>query len=432
VKNYYRIGITNEGKLLQENTETYFGIVLQGNFVALYKNWLAAFLQKLNKPFFIDPRTEVFGLDLNNIKKDNDFRVSFQTLIDHFDKSSKGKYFSNKIKEGKLSPDDFIIQNKPKTWNTKLLNVLVVGTLSLQKNILNLDISSNKRSIKKYLKILEELPDEEEKISSVEHIVAPYFYFSNTSSPWFEINVKLLNLMVNKATGNDVYCVICCDSEVIGNKEEIQRIIKSYKKAAGFLLWVNNFYEIKADPINLKNYYNFVKELTKAGKPIINLYGSYYSLLLSKYSKLDGYSRGIGMGEGRDVETPATGGGAPNRYYLQSVHNFMVEEVAIKVLGRNPDLRCKCEVCLPLFTEIIKKIKPRNDQSLALEFINRLQPQKFKAHFMHSHNSEIKKVSEEEFDAKNELEKEIRLAKTKRLKELDVNIIHLDRWFKSL
>jgi len=382
--------------------------------------------------FFVDPRTEVFGIDLNNIKKENDFRVSFQKLIDHFDRSSNSKYFSTKLKQGKLSPNDFILSKKPKKWNTKLINVLINGTLSLQNNILNLDTSSNKRSIKKYLKILQELENEDEEISGVEHIVAPYFYFPNTFSPWFEINVKLLNTMANKAKDTDVYCLLCFDSEVLGNNEEIQKIIKNYKQAKGFLLWINNFYEIKMEANNLKNYINFIKELKKAGKPIINLYGGFYTLLLTKYLKIDGYSRGIGIGEGRDVETPATGGGTPNRYYLQLVHYFMVEEVAVKVLGRNPDLRCKCDICSPLFTEIIKKIKPPNDQSLALEFINRLAPQKFKAHFMHSHNSEIKKVSEEEYDPKIELKKEIQSTNTKRLSELDVRTIHLDRWLRSL
>jgi len=429
MKNYYRIGVTNEGKLLQENSTTYYGIVLQGNFTALYKNWLTVFLQKLKKPFFVDPRTEVFGLDLNNIKKDNDFRVSFQKLIDHFDKSSNSKYFSKKINEGKLSPDDFIISKK---WNTELINVLTNGVFSLQKNILNLDTSSNKKSIKKYLKILEELEVDEDQINRVEFIVAPYFHFSNTYSPWFKINVKLFNEMINKAKDYDVYCILCFDHEVLESTDEIQRIIKNYENTKGFLVWINNFYEIKADANILKNYYNFMKELKKTQKPVINLYGGYYTLSISKNINIDGYSRGISIGEGRDVETPATGGGSPNRYYLQLVHNFMVEEIAIKVLGRNPDLRCKCDICAPLFNEIIKKIKPANDQVLALEFINRLKPQKFKAHFMHVHNSEIKKNFKEDFDVKKELKKEIDEVDSKKLKELDVKTAHLDRWLKSL
>ena len=108
MKNYYRLGISNEGNLLLQNSETYHGVVIGANFVAFYKNWLATYLHKLKKPFFIDPRTEVFGLDLNNIKKDSDFRASYQKLINHFDKTAKNKFFSNKIKQGKLSPIDFI------------------------------------------------------------------------------------------------------------------------------------------------------------------------------------------------------------------------------------------------------------------------------------------------------------------------------------
>src|SRR2546422_8847425 len=109
MENYYRIGITSEGNLLTQNPNTYHGIVLGGNFAALYRDWLAAFLQKLNKPFFIDPRTEGFGLDLNYIKKDNDFRSSFKKLIEHFDTVTRSKYFSTSLKRGKLIPCDFIV-----------------------------------------------------------------------------------------------------------------------------------------------------------------------------------------------------------------------------------------------------------------------------------------------------------------------------------
>jgi len=428
MRNYYRIGITNEGKLLADNPNTFHGIVIQGNFTALYKDWLATFLQKLKKPFFVDPRTEVFGLDLNNIKKDNDFRASFQKLIDHYDNTAKSKFFSNLLKHGKLSPDTFITRN-PKKWNSKLINVLVDGTITLQKNILNLDITSNKQSIKKYLKILEELPDEN-KLTGPEFLVAPYFYFNNTSSPWFEINVKLIDTTKRKYK-EKVYAVICFDKEILGDDKEIANIISNYNNADGFLVWINGFYENKVETTLLRNYVHLLQKLIRTQKPIINLYGSYFTLLLSKYIKIDGYSRGIALGEGREVENPATGGGTPNRYYISLVHDFAVEETAIKVLSRYPVSRCKCDICKPVFVEVIKK-RPPNDIVLATNFIKNLRSQWFKAHFMHVHNQEIKNVADTSVDLKNGLRQDAETAKKYRLRELDVKTNHLERWLGSL
>lgn len=428
MQNYYRIGITNEGNLLLQNSETFHGVVIGGNFAAFYKNWLAAYLRKLKKPFFIDPHTEVFGLDLNNIKKDSDFRASFQKLINHFDNTAKNKFFSNKIKQGKLSPIDFV-SSQPKKWNTQLINVLVNGTIALQKNMLDLDTTSNKKSIKKYLKILEELEDEDSP--NIEFLVAPYFYSSNTHSPWFEINVKLLEVTVRKAE-EKVYAVLCLDRDVLGNKSEVNRIISKYKKAAGFLIWINGFNDIRVDKSILKDYLDFIRDLGKAGKPIISLYGGYYTLLLSKYAKINGYSRGIGLGESKEVESPASGGGSPNRYYIQLTHSYVVEENAIKVLERNPDLRCLCKICKPIANEVIKKSKPKNNLELSLNFFRRLKPQQFKEHFMQVHFSEINHINSEDINPKKELEKDFRIAQKKNLRELDVKMAHLERWYTAL
>jgi len=430
MKNYYRIGVTNERQPLLDNKETYHGVVIGGNFAAFYKNWLSTFLQKLKKPYFLDPRTEVFARDLTLIQKDGDFRSSFEKLINHYDNVAKNKYFSNKLKQGKLSPVDFIVSTKPKKWDQKLINILVNGTIKLQDEILNLD-SSNRKSIKKYRMILEELDELDDDLNHVEFLVSPYFYFPNTMSPWFEISAKLLDETVKKVR-KDVFCVLCFDNEVMGNNTEIDNIINKFRNAKGFLIWINNFYEIKADEDELKNYVNFIRKLQETKKPVLNLYGGYFTLLLSKLLDIDGYSRGIGLGDGRDVDVPATGGGTPNRYYFKSVHNFSVEETAIKVLGRNPGLRCTCKICKPLVDEIIKKLKPTSSVQLAIDFIKRMEFQMFKSHFMQIHKSEINHITTKNPDVKNELRKEIIDAKNKRLRDLDIRTIHLDRWMNSL
>jgi hypothetical protein len=431
MENYYRIGITSEGTLLLQNPDTYHGIAIGGNFAALYRDWLAAFLQKLNKPFFIDPRTEVFGLDLNNIKKDNDFRSSFQKLIDHFDSVSKSKYFNTILKRGKLIPADFFVSRNPKKWHLKLVNTLVDGTMSLQKDILNLDTTSNKKSIKKYLKILEELGEHVGGLKGPEFFVAPYFYFPNTSSPWFEINVKLLDSAKRKNPNEKIYAVLCFDKEMMESSSEVQRIISNYRNADGLLLWISGFNENKVESTILRNYSQFIQKLSAIHKPVINLYGSYFTAALSKYRKISGYSRGIGLGESKEVETPATGGGTPNRYYVPLTHHFEVEEVAITALGRHPDLRCKCEICSGVANNIIKN-RPPNDAALAVNFIKSLKPQMFKAHFMHAHWQELENIRNTDLDLKNNLRKDADIANKYRLRDLDVRTAHLARWLESL
>jgi hypothetical protein len=432
VENYYRIGITSEGNLLLNNPDTYHGVVIGGNFAALYKDWLATFLQKLKKPFFVDPRSEVFGQDLNFIKKDGDFRSSFKKMIEQFDSTAKSKHFSNLLKRGKLIPDDFIISKSPRKWNVKLINILVNGTTSIQKDVLNLDTSSNKKSIKKYLKILEELGEQDDVPDGPEFYVAPYFYFPNTSSPWFEINLKLLDAMKRNNPTKPVYAVLCFDKDMMESADDITKIISNYKNADGLLLWIGGFPENKMETTFLKNYSNLIQRLVEIRKPIINLYGSYFTTALSKYRRISGYCRGIGIGDSKEVEASATGGGIPNRYYLPLTHDFVVEEVAITTLARHPDLRCKCDICREIVEEVIKKTRPANDVALAHNFIKAMKPQIFKSHFMHAHWNEILQIRNSNIDLKNSLRKDYELSTKYRLKDLDVKTTHLQRWLESL
>lgn len=429
MRNYYRIGITAEGSLLTANNDTFHGVLIGGNFAALYKNWLSTFLQKLRKPYFLDPRTEGLARDLTLIQKDGEFRSSFDKLINHFDTVAKNKYLSTRLKRGKLSPDDFIESTRPKKWNLKLINILVNGTLALQDNILNLDSNSNNKSIKKYMKILEEIDELDGELKRVEFLVAPYFYFPTIQSPWFEINVKLLDTTIKKS-GRDVYCVLCFDPESI-NSQEIDTITKKFRNASGFLIWLNNFHETRVDQDLLKKYVKIATELKKTGKPVINLYAGYFTLALENIG-IDGYCRGIGISDGRDVDLPASGGGTPNRYYLRQIHNFVVEETIIKILSRNPDLRCKCEICKKVAEQVISKTKPQSSTDLANAFITKLKPNEFKSHFMQSHKQEIDHILLDNPNIKNELQDEINDSSKRRLRDLDVRLTHLERWFNSL
>ena len=65
-------------------------------------------------------------------------------------------------------------------------------------------------------------------------------------------------------------------------------------------------------------------------------------------------------------------------------------------------------------------------------FFKQMKPQMFKTHFMQVHKSEIDHILLENPNIVSELSNEIKEVDIKRLRELDVRIIHLTRWLNSI
>jgi hypothetical protein len=101
-KQFYRIGTTAEGKIYEEMNKYYYGLTINANLVQLYSTWLPALLDKLRKPFFVDPITYCFSFDINGLKREGVIKKSFDRLIKNYGIS---QIIINQERE--LLPDDF-------------------------------------------------------------------------------------------------------------------------------------------------------------------------------------------------------------------------------------------------------------------------------------------------------------------------------------
>jgi len=405
-KLFYRIGSVAESKIFEEMNRYYYGIVINANLVSLYSKWLPVFLQKLGKPFFIDPMTYVFAFDLENIKKNDDIRKSFEKLLTFYGSKIKRVIFDEKRE---LLPEDFIKKDK---WNENLINDFLNNVLSLQKNLI---ANQFQQTLSEILDIVGE--KFEIKKPNLLFLVPPYFYFDSTNNPWYHISLQLAKTAMKLEKCYKIYPIICMSKEIVLNTDEINKILKDYKEFEGCIFWISNLNEIGDDKKYLKGLLDLTKMFSIHKKHILILYGEFFSLILSK-KFISGYVRNICYGERKDVESFALGGPLPRRrYYLPFTHSKIAESKARLLFSSNPDLLCKCEIC--------SKISHKNIE----EFFGNMGDVDFNKHFMAIHFSEAKMDIDK---LKNLLIKNKLLCEKMKLENFGISYKHIDKWISIL
>lgn len=400
---FYRIGSAAEGRYFEEMKKYYYGIVINANLITLYSNWILSFVQKLKKPFFINPVTYILSLDLEeNIKKDGDIKKSFEKLA---------KLYGNKIKEiiidkkRELLPEDFIKNDK---WNQSLIEEFIKNVFSLQKNV---GMSQFQQTLSEILEIMGKRIKTEQP--NLLFLVPPYFYFDSINNPWYKITLHLAKMSLKFKERYKVYPIICISKEIILDQSFINRIFNDYKEFDGCVLWVSELNEREDDEKYLNGLYNLVRIFTNNKKPMIILHGEFLSLLLSKKYNLS-YVRNICYGEHKNIESLPIGGPIPQRrYYLNFTHSKIPESKARVLFSLNQELLCKCDIC--------SRIRYKTME----EFFNNLENADFNKHFIVVHNSEVKLTADQ---LKNRLIQNYSLCKNKEMENLDINYKHLEKW----
>lgn len=421
-KNFYRLSATNEGEFFKEYKEHYYGIVVNAHLAAAYDLWSSTLLQEVNKPFIVDPFTFVFGLDINNIKKGGELKVSYDALIKKY-----GKELEDKIKEGKLIPQDF-----RGSAGTKFATFFADKTLTIQKDILKPKTAMEK-SLKRYAERLERLGKKKDLVRGPEFLIAPYFYFRNIDDPWYEINLMLAQTAGQFKGDNLLFTVICMNKDLLANSESLDQIVNDYKKFNGIILWISDFNEEKVDVNALKNFKEFMQKFATTNKPLYNFYAGNFTLLLTKMDnvRIDGYSRGICYGESKDVESvPA--GLPPKRYYFPLTHSKLVELVIREVLTENPTLICKCRICSDIVENVIQKEAPK-DKQLINSFFQQLKFNLAKEHFILCHSQERQNIFTSKLgELKIRLSNDYTECQKLNLRDYDVKFDHINKWINAL
>ncbi len=383
VKNFYRFNVTYEKSIFNELKDDYFGISISAHLVLFYEKFFSTFLRDLKKPFFIDLVSYVFARDLANIKKiDKDgnlsFKKSYQKLIDYCDGEIK-----NILTNREFIPKDFIDNNG------SLVSEFTEKLISFQKDFFSL---KSVKAFDKYDKILGKTRGELKPL----FLTTPYFYFETLNDPWYKISLSIAKSALSMKDEFDLYAVLCFSEELLLRKDDILKMIEDYSGFDGYIFWISDFDEKEISPVYLTFLINFVEKLAEKGKPIYNLYGEYFSLILSKIG-LSGYSRGLGFSENKFVDACVTGGGQPKRFYSALLHYSISETAITQLYSIFPNLLCNCNICQLIRNDlgISKKpsLKEIEDFFMHFDFIF-----DSKKHMVNLHAIEIKDVTDSSLD----------------------------------
>ncbi len=310
-----------------ENDHDYFsGFAINAHTLAHNAKAFLALQFTTGKPFFILPdihAIQFYSPQLFDNKKGGT-RISWEKLR---------RFYPNVVtrtlsERRSLSPNDFSEQ----------------GLLDFARGILDFQ----RRALDEPFRSLSRLVPGAE-VPRPEFLVAPYFFFQNARDPWLPLAAGVSASAASLKGRDKVFGVIACSSSCL-DLPELSVIDSSFTRLPldGFLIWIDDFDETDASEDALSGLIELVRRLSSTGKPVINMYGGYFSILL-KYFGLEGFGSGICTRDSMSVHPQIQGGGPAGgpipRYYIPKLHKKLVQEDARRLIGQVPALTCRCEIC---------------------------------------------------------------------------------------
>lgn len=447
MKFYARLGRYTHEKGLLENYPTYIdGCVVPANIIAHYANSFRTIVQLYKLKYFIDPQTYVFQMNsgvLNRIKiygdgrEESILKISYRKLLDSYEDS---EYLKETLKCAELDTSYFESDKKIKSFTDSTLkfqeNVLVTKKNTQQEN----KGQGLQRDLEKYLNIMgEDLPSKDSEDIEPEFLLSPYFYFESTERKWYSINKKLHDVSKNYDTSLKKFAVLCFPEDLMNNEEEVDKLIDDFRGFDGYTLFISGRGDYTTED-TLKNYVKFIKKLKqKYNKPIINLYGTFFSAILEQFG-LSGFSSGISITDSKDVEKLGITGRAQINYYVPSLKWKLKELDTIAFFNKhdkseNPE--CDCEFCT-----FIRERLPNDPRKRRLVLNTLFEKTKdgpslrgkllkmSLIHFLFNRKKEIEFVNESNIDKKISLLQE-NIIKSNEYSDISSNW-HLKRWLNSL
>ena len=366
-----RFGTIGDKSHLENKLSSYDCLGINGNSAAYVSSSIAQlivnnFFSNEDKGYFIDPITYSFQAEINLLQKaskDNTFpelKKSIQKLLKYYQEPV------NIIKQNRtLVPEDFSSE--------QIKNEFCKRVLDFQYNLIYDFV--NDGDMKPYLEfVCANLP--QNNTIRPAFLIAPYFYLNandiENCKCWLKLNKDFINISTdlskNYYNNIPVYAQLVISKDILNDHDAIETIASAYKEneMQGITVWIDGFDEHKATKEELSDFIYFLKALPNIHK--YNMYGSYFSELLTHtdLGLLNGVSHGLEYGEDRAVYP--VGGGIPvSKYYYYPIHNRIDFTAAFKLLEKEniidinqPDWGqsdkyfkeiCNCEKCKSLIKD---------------------------------------------------------------------------------
>ncbi len=338
IRHFMRLGMHAEQNFFEFYRNNIDTVVLNANLVNYFSRATATLMKgKLaGKNFIIDPMTHAFGHNpqfiMTEETAENPGRIkpSIADLAEIY-----GPPITTAItipeRPRAVVPGDF---------SSKKIESLAKNVIGFQSNYLENALDESE---------LKYLTDDSPQSLKPEFLVAPYFYMKlDTIDDWLGINQNLVMASKTITPSDRVFAEIVIDRGILENEEAINKIANIYSSldaCDGYLLWVSTLVEHEAAVSTLQGLRRLVNSLANDGKPVINLYGGYFSLLLIEFG-MAGVCHGPGYGEDRDV-VPVGGGMPVSKFYLTPVHQRLMYR-DVQLILRDPSWNIQAyydEIC---------------------------------------------------------------------------------------
>jgi hypothetical protein len=288
---------------------------------------LASFLlhRARNKPYVIDPETHAFQQDLEYLTSTSErggIKRSVRVLA-----AAYGPPVSTKLeKEEPVLPSDF--------ESPDIVAGFTKRVLEFQHDRIRKE--ANESDAAKYYRFKK--TDKTPASFGPSLLVAPYFHLTAmTYEKWLPVNLALAAAAapIAKSYRCPLAIQVVLGLDLLVDPYMRKKVAQSYSEVEcdTILLWIDRFQEDRASSGALAALVDLIRSLGSK-KPIVNLYGGYFSVLLSRTQlapPLVAVTHGLEYGEARSV-IPVGGGVPVSKFYLPGVHARLVFREAYRAV----------------------------------------------------------------------------------------------------
>lgn len=437
--NIQLFGISAESRYFLESDfkENYDLIGFNANIVSFYPDAIASFIaQSKRKNYFIDPQLYAFQQPLNTImKKNNKLEVKSSVL-------KLAKNYGEYIEE--ILGKQIILES----------DLFKTNISSICEKVLEFQVNFLKNRAKEAN--LDEFIDEIE--FQPEFLIIPYLYYlPDDFEKLLDVNIALIENSIKiknqKYDSFPLFVGLSLHKEVLNNQENVDKLlkrIKNFSEINGIVLWIDDLKEFEAATSlsTLRMFKNLLIELNSLAIPIINLHGSYLSMVFSgqEYKLLCGVGHGIEYGESRPILP--VGGGIPSaKFYFPVFHqriDYDPESIDILTIkGWSNTFEeyfnnvCDCKKCKELMEKAPDvetgfaeyghiKISEKKDGKKQRSYPDPVSLDYSRRHYLYTKNEEYKFIKKSH---KNEILEDLNksIEISKELEEID-NFKYLVNW----
>ena len=316
-EHYLTYGATDQ-RTVRELQDSFTGLMVPGTVAAFQREGTGGFVLTLSAtqaatPYVIDPRFPLFQRQLAEPKKS------------HLELASVLGDPSLVCRDRDPKPGDFTPDR---------VDLIARSWVEFNQGY---QTAANAKFDKYASRLKEDVIQEEAR--SPQFVLAPYTMASGAHDPWSEVSRMLYERTRHYLGGSDDCIRVLAATNPAGLRE-LTGDLPDHRSS----VWVSGLDELGSDPEFLHDYASEIQEMS-SNVQMFALYGGFFSVLLSAVG-LRGSCHGIGFGEHRAYPELQRSGPPPSRYYMPTLHRYVLPDLAYQLWLHDPALaECSCRVC---------------------------------------------------------------------------------------